>query len=360
MKTIVAVGDIMPGGKLSDWLGEKGIKSARNDLSALLGRADLIVGNLECPITNSNIPRSGELFTLKMPAHLSPILSVFDGLSLANNHILDFNEEGLHHTLANLDKNGVETFGAGFNEIEAARPVVFDTQGFLIGMTAFTDRNWFPAGPLSPGTNIWREPESFNQVQDLSRKTDFVVVMIHQGYEYIDYPGPEELSAARRAIEAGADLVLCHHSHTIMGMKSINQAVIAYGLGNFIAGFNDLRFPEKTNQSLIFRFSISHHKVLNCEVIPVLLDKMGWPGPATGDAAESIHSQFHELSAALNDEQETIRRFKKQAAENMFPYAIHSLMVLYKKEGWSAVYDRLKRLRSVDFSVLVSRLFHRS
>ena len=77
-KTIIAVGDIMPDSRLAEVIIKKGIDQKRSELTDLLKNGDVVVGNLECPLTDREQVRSGQLWNLRMPTVLAPLLSVFD------------------------------------------------------------------------------------------------------------------------------------------------------------------------------------------------------------------------------------------------------------------------------------------
>ena len=358
-KTIVAVGDIAIFGEFSRYLLGQGICHARSRLEELLAGGDVTVGNLECPITDCEEKRSHQLWNLKMPTKLAPLLTVFNGLSLANNHILDFGATGLFDTIKELDRLGIMHCGAGKDSLDAATPVIINHQDFRIGMTAFTDRNWYPAGKERPGTNIWRGKSSHGLIKKLSETTDFVIVQIHQGYEFIHYPGPEEIEMAEKVIEAGADLVLGHHSHTIMGITRVEKGVIAYGLGNFIFNHSSKRYAEKVCPRMICRFHVDRHHVLDWQISPVVPDTHGWPVPASESENEEIMHRFTEISTILENKEETIRLFKQEAHQNMLPHAFRALLKLLRKEGLRAVLIRLRRLRRVDFLVVFSPFWKR-
>jgi len=354
----MAVGDIIPGGNMIEPLLGRGTEWARADLVKIFKGGDLIIGNLECPITDRKKSRPGQLFSLKMPRTLAPLLTAFDGVSIANNHILDFGLEGLIDTINHLNCIGVKHCGAGYSLSEAMQPVVFDLDGFSVGMISFTDRNWYPSGPTTPGTYTWQDQESSNVITTLSQDADFVIVQIHQGYEFLDYPGPEELAAVQQVIDAGADLVLCHHSHTLMGIARKGRAVVAYGLGNFVCENNmHTKHLLKVRRRAVFCFQIDKHKVLDWRVVPLVPDEIGWPVLATGEDFLSIHQHIKKISSILDNEVETIRQFRRQAGEIMLPHAFRSLTNLLRKEGLGPVLARFARLRWVDLSVVFHRLY---
>lgn len=359
-RTVVAVGDVNPCRNLAEALLKENIRKKRTELLKIFDSANLVLGNLEGPITDSDRLNPGQIWNLKMPPVLGSLLSAFDGLSLANNHIFDFGLEGLTDTFDRLNELGIKYCGAGRNSLEAGRPAIFDLNGFHVSMIGITDRNWHPSGPCSPGAHTWRGQKTEDEIGVLAQNSDFVIVQIHQGYEFLNYPGPEELFIARKAIDAGADLVLGHHSHYLMGVIRRRKGAIAYGLGDFL--LDKMHIPEtyreKARQCAVFRFQIAKHEVLAWSITPCITDKYGWPTLADDALASSTREYFENLSRILKDEKETSKRFQHQAGKNMLPYALKLLKQLFCQEGLRAIFIRLSRIRWVDLSVMGSCLSH--
>ena len=363
-RTIIAVGDVNPCRNLAEVLLNENIAKKRSELLKLFDSADLVLGNLEGPITDSDRLNPGQIWNLKVPPVLGNLLSAFDGFSLANNHIFDFGLEGLTDTFDRLNEFGIKYCGAGKTSQEAGRPALFDLNGFQVSMIGITDRNWHPSGLSSPGAYTWRGQKTEDEIGVLAQNSDFVIVQIHQGYEFLNYPGPEELFAARKAIDAGADLVLGHHSHYLMGVIRRGKGAIAYGLGDFLLDKMHIPEPsrEKARQCAVFRFQIAKHEVLDWNITPCITDKYGWPTLADDALASSTRKYFDKLSRILEDEKETLKRFQHQAGENMLPYAFRLLKHLFSREGLSATFLRLSRIRWVDITVMgnyLSRLVRR-
>lgn len=353
-KTILAVGDIFLGPGMAKMCTGAELAKRKAELADLLAGGDLAVGNLECPITESRDCRRGQLFNLKMSSTLVPLLTLFHGLALANNHILDYGPAGLGDTLRILDDMRILHCGAGNNREEAASPALFNLGGLRVAMLAYADRNWYRAGKRRPGTSHWQGRQSTRAIECLARNNDFVIIHFHQGYEFINYPGPEELALARLAVAAGADLVLGHHSHTLLGVNRQGKSLVAYGLGNFI--FDKLSFRKQNmgmmKHQAVFRFTIGPHRVNHWDIIPCVCDSYGWPVRASVQEDIEIRQRLRAFSVVLNDQQQTIRCFRSQAAENMVPHAARSLLKLIGQEGWPAFLRRIRRLRWVDFTVL--------
>jgi poly-gamma-glutamate synthesis protein (capsule biosynthesis protein) len=83
---------------------------------------DLRIVNLECAITSNKEPwaRTPKTFHFRADPSAAAVLRAarIDACSLANDHVLDY-EEGLLDTLAHLDDAGIAYAGAGRNPQKA-------------------------------------------------------------------------------------------------------------------------------------------------------------------------------------------------------------------------------------------------
>ncbi len=189
----------------------------------------------------------------------------FDVLSVANNHILDAGYPGLHSTLACLQEAGARPVGAGADRTAAYRPVIVERHGRTVAFLAFS--SVFPAGyeargampglaplrahnayvpailhewapgmaprviSLLDGSDAERAEEAIAGVRE---QADVVVVSCHWG----DFSRPHlvtehERECAELFVDAGADVVLGHHQHTLRGVQFYDGRPVLYGLGHW-------------------------------------------------------------------------------------------------------------------------------
>jgi poly-gamma-glutamate capsule biosynthesis protein CapA/YwtB (metallophosphatase superfamily) len=101
---------------------------ALDELDRVMPDARII--NLETSVTRS-ASWEGKGINYRMnPANIPCITRArVDVCALANNHVLDYGEEGLLETLDVLTKAGVKIAGAGRNLAEARAPAVIDLAG---------------------------------------------------------------------------------------------------------------------------------------------------------------------------------------------------------------------------------------
>lgn len=243
-------------------------------------KGDIVFGNLEAPITNhSETTRSksrasikaGKNFVFKISPRYAEIFKKagFNVFSLANNHTMDFGEEGLKETFQELKKLEISYVGAGRNKEEAAQPLILECKGYKIGFLAYSMiiPVAFSATNLSAGINA--HPRNFsermrNEISQLKSKVDLVVVSYHWGVESHYYPTTYQKEVAHKAINAGADIIIGHHPHRIQGVEIYKGGVIAYSLGNFLFAGKSPRI-----ESFILKIEISQKKITTVELVPI-------------------------------------------------------------------------------------------
>jgi len=235
------------------------------DVRRILADADLVVGNLEGPITDADRAAPGKVCLRSAPETGSVLRDWgVDVVSLANNHMFDFGREGFDQTRRILKDVGVVGFGAGANLAEALTPLIRDVGGVRLGFLACS---WEPtqtrratetdygAAPLEAGLMA-------DAIGELVQKVDAVIVTPHWGYCRYLLPPPEMVGAGGELLRAGATAVIGHHSHVVQGLALDRDALIAYSLGNFAFAEHDYRgHPLRSMQDsrmgavLVVRFS---------------------------------------------------------------------------------------------------------
>ena len=115
------------------------------------------------------------------------------------------------------------------------------------------------------------ETEIRNQIQSLRKQgAEIVVVSVHWGDEGTYSPNETQQTLGHRAIDAGADIVYGHHSHTLQRIEPYRGGIIYYSLGNFSFGGN--RNPKDKDTAIIrqqvLRYEDGSVALGNLEIIP--------------------------------------------------------------------------------------------
>jgi len=231
---ITAVGDIAFEGEESDRPTLQSLAGIRQALSS----ADLVVGNLECPLVDHARPIPGKC-TMRGARGWAGVLKQagFRVLSLANNHAMDHGESGLFSTINALDAEGIIHVGAGRDHAEACAPrfVQVDHRrvGFLARSSVVVSARTY-AAPGVPGVAFLDVPETCRAIEECRTKCDIVVLLVHWGIEEYLYPSPDQRREAALFAAAGADAIFGHHPHVMQGAEYIGRCPVLYSVGNFL------------------------------------------------------------------------------------------------------------------------------
>lgn len=228
--------DLFASGDIQTLLGE--------ELSNTIQNSDYRIFNLEIPLTNREEPITKCGPNLIAPTKCAAGYKAMhvDLLTLANNHILDQNQQGLESTCKVLDGAGIAYTGVGQTPEEAAKPYIFECDGKRIGVYACAEHEFSIVTEHSAGANPIDLLESPDHVAALKAKCDYVIVLYHGGKEHYRYPSPNLQKVCRKLVEKGADLVVCQHSHCIGCEEKYQGGTIVYGQGNFLFDYNESEF----------------------------------------------------------------------------------------------------------------------
>lgn len=214
------------------------------ELRELLQSCDLRFCNLESPILPDRVNEriKGRLYQANdVPAFLEEL--GFDFLSFANNHAFDYGDEGFIKTRKSFTH--AKLLGAGTIE-EAYRIEIIECKGLKIGLFALSfagKRGMFDVLEKIPlGCAYINDLRVNHCIIEAKKQVDYLIVLPHDGIEYIDIPLPETRARYKDFIDYGADAVIACHPHCPQGWESYKGKPIFYSLGNFF--FNSKETPD--------------------------------------------------------------------------------------------------------------------
>lgn len=220
--------ELFIGGKIEDLFG--------SGLLQILRDADYRIFNLEVPLTDKKTPikKCGPALIAETDTVKCYKKVKVDLVTIANNHIMDQGKQGLNSTLTVLKREGIGYVGAAETFEGAKKTYVFDCNGSKIGVYACAEHEFSIVKEGMAGANPFDTLESFDAVNQLKSKCDYVIVLYHGGKELYRYPSPNLQKYCRKFVEKGADLVICQHSHCIGCKEAYKNGMIVYGQGNFL------------------------------------------------------------------------------------------------------------------------------
>jgi hypothetical protein len=329
---ITGVGDMIFNEQISR-LAEPG----RRNLLRLMQEADIAYGNLEFSI-NDHPELQRPFYNFGVPREFAWEVAAIgiNLVSMTNNHTFDFGPEGLRDCLRALDHSGITHAGAGLTLAAAHAPgtMKVQSQKTRFGLLAYL-RDWSsryrssdPSMPslasIDPAVILAARPdggveaiegplEKDVQVMEddialARRHTDVAMVAIHihdlshhRAYGIQDKTPANDEITFRRAIDAGADLVLGSGPHVLRGIEIYKGKPIFYSLSNFIYQYRtpdkipvdlihqrdgeverpanvsvwDRRDPDFIFEGVMLRLTVNKEKLRRIELIPFTIDDEG-------------------------------------------------------------------------------------
>jgi len=278
--TIALMGDVMLGRGVREALGSMAPEEPWGDVLPILRSADLRILNLECAVTSQVRPwmRTPKVFHFRA----DPTLAVgalsaasIDACSLANNHSLDFEEEGLRETLSSLDCAGIAHAGAGADLAAARRPALLRGD---VALVSCTDNE--PPFAANGGWGTWYVPVStdveildqvgaaIGEARRAGART--VVFADHWGPNMVERPPAHFRAFARAVIDRGADVFFGHSAHLAQGVEIHRGRPILYDTGDFLDDYA-VDPVLRNDRSCLFLVRVEQGAPVELELVPVSL-----------------------------------------------------------------------------------------
>lgn len=235
----------------------------------MFAKSDINIVNLEAPVTESKSK------ILKTGLHLKSDRKSVTGIvrmlnvkvdTLANNHLLDYGEQGVSDTLTFCKEQGIETVGGGMSLYEASKTLHLKSMEGKIAIVNFAENEWASATLLSAGANPMNVIDNTRKIKTARDIADYVIVIIHGGHEYYNLPSPRMVNQYHFYAEQAADLIVGHHTHCMNGYEIYNGVPIYYSLGNFLFTMNSNN--DDWYIGLILEVNITS-KGIDCQIHPV-------------------------------------------------------------------------------------------
>lgn len=243
--TIAFTGDLIMEGSIERAMKLHGIDYPFLQVKQEIQEADYAIVNLETAVTTRGKADDKQYKFRTGPHSLQALKQAgFDMVSLANNHTMDYGEEGLLDTIDYVKKAGLDFVGAGRNSQEAYAAHTVQIKGKELAILGFSrvlpNVNWY-AGNSKPGIASGYQIDRMKKIiEDVKKEADYVFVYMHWGVERKQTPEPYQQKDAKAMIDAGADGIIGAHPHVIQELEYYKGKPIAYSIGNFF-------FPDYVN-----------------------------------------------------------------------------------------------------------------
>lgn len=265
----------------------------------LWNKADYRVFNLECPLGNNNYIKQ-----VKAGPNLIASEKCINGIKslkpdlvcLANNHILDYLQEGLETVEHLLSQNNIKYIGIIEDINQKSDTFYIEKDGVTIGIYNLCENEFSVATINCKGANPYNEFKTYRELQESKSNCDYLIVIYHGGKEKYRYPSPKLKKRCETFIDFGADIVLCQHSHSIGCEEKYSGGTILFGQGNFI--FNDVNNDnEYWNTGLLVEINANKEEY-SMSYIPI----ERFENTFKMSTDDSILKNFEERSNSLKDD----------------------------------------------------------
>lgn len=314
---------------------------------------DLKMANFEFPLTVKKIAH----FKNSHTGYIAPRISLefmrhfnFDLLSLANNHILDWGMEGIQETINSLNKLGIATLGAGENEQAARKSLIFERNGIKFGFLAYCKNGQNCATPNTPGAAALLVDNVRADIEALLKYVDHVIVNLHWGVEFSDYPYPNDVKIAHSIIDYGASCIIGHHPHVVQGMEIYKGRPIFYSLGSFIYNpyhekvHSNIKMEERLT-SIGVKIYFGKEDIKRWEIFPFRNARHSlFPRALMSDSAESkeFFRRFQTISDRISECEKWFYRF---AIGNLAIRQVKTIFMLLVKTRGMFIFQLISSLK---------------
>jgi poly-gamma-glutamate synthesis protein (capsule biosynthesis protein) len=247
--------------------------------------------------------------------------SGFNVLSLANNHILQHGKEAFYDTVRNLERFGISPIGvvdASGNSAPAVRGAEHRVTciGFSLRPEQYAIINTQYAQP--------NQTELLRQVRECAKSSEFLVVSLHWGHEYLEFPSSQQRLLGRAIIDCGASIVVGHHPHVPQPIEEYKSGLIAYSLGNFIFD----TWLDTCRRSTVLSVEIDDNGIRGWKTVPYRITDNWHVTGLADDAKRADVAYLTDLSnrwASLNDVNlESTEDYLRKAAAAERAYSLDS------------------------------------
>lgn len=351
---ITAVGDLFMGEHpftlghgVASITKKKGSDFIFRNIKSHLSKGDIVCGNLEGIISDKYQNETGIGYAIFWgePESAAAIRNAgFNCLFLANNHTAQHGKDALARTCALLDKNSIKWTGYNSSSADVSTVASFNIRGNRVALLSYCETQQYNLDtPILPIINIDRITRD---ISDLKSCSDIIIISLHWGDEFIEYPSPNQVRIAHQIIDAGAHLILGHHSHAMQGIEQYKNGLIAYSLGSFV---KDL-WRKELRESIILNCEITKDGVKNFNYLPVYINDQYQPEIYTGIPSTTFMARLKLLSDKILE----IISVNSQTLQNKYQQEVEKLA---RADRLDNLHHYIRNIFRYDKKLLLENIF---
>jgi poly-gamma-glutamate synthesis protein (capsule biosynthesis protein) len=266
---ILITGDFYGGYRTEEVIKNKNYNQLYNDFLPIIRNADFAITNLEAPllINGTPIKKTGPAIKA-VPETIDALkFAGFNLLTLANNHIMDYGAEGLINTIKLCGKKEISIVGAGENHQKASQTIYKQINGINIAFINVSENEWSTTNSSNPGAHPLNPVANYYKIKEAEEFADYLILIVHGGHEMYNLPSPRMKETYRFFVDAGADVIIGHHTHCYSGYEIYKGKTIFYSLGNFLFDSKNYK-PDIWYFGFAVRLNVTKTLELTFEIIP--------------------------------------------------------------------------------------------
>lgn len=276
---LVLVGDMMTGRRVGEDISEyDDVYYPFRGIGEYTKKGDVTFGNLECAVSERGTPKDKVYKFRAEPRTLEGVRDAgFDVLTLANNHIMDYNLNATLDTMTHIEEYGMKHTGLWYLNEDAdnatiQRPAVVESKGVRFAFLGYGENLTYDyaATDTVPAPVPTRMSVMKRDIEHAKTVSDVVVVSIHwrRWPQYIYEADQGQIDMCRELCDSGADILANHGPHTLQEIEYYNGSLIFYSLGNAVF---DLPRTE-SHRSMIAMLKMKGTQLADLELVPIVMN----------------------------------------------------------------------------------------
>ena len=294
---LLLCGDVCPTALTDPYFAKGDVETLFSDVATLFDGNDVNMVNLECALTDKETPITKIGPNLRASVGTAATLAKMGvtHCGLSNNHTFDYGRAGVADMLAALQENHITYTGFGENYADSRKNLVVEKSGERVTVIAVCEHEYTYAMENAMGARPFDEFDTIEDIRAAKAQGGTVIVLYHGGKEFCRYPSPRLVRTCRAMARAGADLVLCQHSHCIGCYESYEGCHILYGQGNF--HFVGRKDDEYWHSGVAVKYDSAARTI---DFVPYVMNATGIE-LAKGTEREQLMAEFAARSAMMTD-----------------------------------------------------------
>lgn len=241
--TISLAGDVSYSTYVKNKVNQFGVTYPMENVREIFQNDDISFINLETAITDRKKPANMKKeYNFASNSNTAKELanSSIDLVNIANNHALDYGQEGFIDTMNLLDAAGVQYVGGGRKIDEAISAKIIEVKNKKIGFIAVNavvpSRTWLATDKRAGQVSMYpyEVDKRLAYIKEVKSQVDYLILSIHWQGLSNSKNEKDYINAAHKLIDAGVDVVVGTHPHLMQATEYYKDGIIFYSLGNFI------------------------------------------------------------------------------------------------------------------------------